>query len=92
MVSAVCSYTEVDHLNGIGLKIKQHDVIFIDGQGLVLANPLVDPLIQQGLLCEPFEVRLQGYGYYLVHSDRVSENRQYTVFRDWIIEEASVMQ
>jgi DNA-binding transcriptional LysR family regulator len=64
----------------------------IDGQGLVLANPLVDPLIQQGLLCEPFEVRLQGYGYYLVHSDRVSENRQYTVFRDWIIEEASVMQ
>lgn len=64
----------------------------IDGQGLLLANPLLTPLIEEGLLSEPFDVRLDGYGYYLVSSDRVVDNQQYLAFRDWLLEEVSTFR
>lgn len=64
----------------------------IDGQGMILANPLLSSTIDEGLLCEPFDIRLEGFGYYLVRSNQKEEKSQYPVFRDWLIEEASSMK
>lgn len=59
----------------------------IDAQGVILANPLLQPTIDSDLLCEPFKVRLNGYGYYLVYNDYASENPCCNLFREWLVEE-----
>lgn len=57
----------------------------IDGHGLVLGNNLLNPEIEQGLLTEPFDIRLQGMGFYLTYrNDALNRNHNRT-FRDWII-------
>ncbi len=56
----------------------------IDGHGLVLANPLLNSVIESGRLCEPFDIRLHGYGYYLVYSDRAIESQSFQAFRQWL--------
>lgn len=61
----------------------------IDGYGLVLANPLINELLDSGQLCEPFTTRLEGYGYYLVYSERVSDTQALAHFRNWLHTEAS---
>ena len=63
----------------------------IDGHGMTLANPLLDSTISEGALCEPFDIRLEGYGYYLVYSNQAEGIRQYQVFRDWLLLEAESM-
>ena len=63
----------------------------IDGHGMTLANPLLDSTIPEGALCEPFDIRLEGYGYYLVYSNQAEGIRQYQVFRDWLLLEAESM-
>lgn len=59
----------------------------IDAQGVILANPLLQATIDSGLLCEPFDIRLDGYGYYIVCRDSVSEHPKYRLFRDWLMSE-----
>lgn len=59
----------------------------IDAQGVILANPLIQSTIDSGLLHEPFDVRLNGYGYYIVSSDSVNEHPRYRLFRDWLVQE-----
>jgi LysR family glycine cleavage system transcriptional activator len=62
----------------------------VDGHGIVLANPLVQPLIDDGRLCEPFATRLNGYGYYLVYSERVSNKPAFREFRSWLQSETTL--
>lgn len=64
----------------------------IDAQGVILANPLLQATIDSGLLCEPFNIRLNGYGYYIVCSDSVSEHPKYRLFRDWLMHEFMQME
>ena len=47
----------------------------IDGHGIVLANPLLKPDIDSGSLVEPFNVRLSGYGYYLLYKQTGNEKK-----------------
>lgn len=63
----------------------------IDAHGVILANPLLQSTIDSGLLCEPFNIRLNGYGYYLVYSDRASKKPNYRLFRDWLMDEFTKM-
>jgi LysR family glycine cleavage system transcriptional activator len=62
----------------------------IDKQGLILANPLINDLIKSRQLCEPFNHRLEGYGYYLVYNQRMTGNRVLTAFKNWLQNEASL--
>ncbi len=63
----------------------------IDAQGIALANPLLQSTIDEGLLCEPFDVRLEGYGYYIVFSELATKRRHFALFRDWLKHEVSLM-
>ena len=56
----------------------------VDGHGLVLANPLVQAEIDAGWLVEPFDVRLQGYGYYLIWSRQTVQGEALQLFRRWL--------
>ena len=60
----------------------------IDGHGLVLANPLIQGEIDAGRLVEPFDTRLQGYGYYLIWSRGARRDEALRLFRDWLHDEA----
>lgn len=62
----------------------------VDGHGIVLANPLVQSLIDEGQLCEPFDTRLNGYGYYLVYNQQVSAKPAFRAFRSWLQSETAV--
>ncbi len=61
----------------------------VDGQGLALANPLVQAEIDAGLLVEPFDIRLQGYGYYLIWSRNSRQDEALRLFRDWLRDEVA---
>ncbi|MFK7854628.1 MAG: LysR substrate-binding domain-containing protein [Granulosicoccus sp.] len=63
----------------------------IDAQGVILANPLLRSTIESGQLYEPFSIRLNGYGYYLVCTHQAGENKIYNIFRNWLMEEVSRM-
>ena len=56
----------------------------IDGHGLVLANPLVQPEIDAGHLAEPFDIRLHGYGYYLLWKQGTGTGQPFRLFHDWL--------
>ncbi len=60
----------------------------IDGQGVALADGLVADDIALGRLVEPFEPRLEGYGYFLVHPKDAPLRPAATWFRDWLLAEA----
>lgn len=60
----------------------------IDGHGLVLANPLVQAEIDAGRLIEPFDIRLRGFGYYLIRSRNTLPGESLQLFRDWLHGEA----
>ncbi len=59
----------------------------IDGHGLVLANRLLAPEIESGLLVEPFPVRLTELGYHLVYAEGTLTNPASIKFRRWLISE-----
>jgi LysR family transcriptional regulator, glycine cleavage system transcriptional activator len=59
----------IEYPGSIGLVILDANVriqLAIDGQGFALADQLVAADIAQGRLAAPFDVLLEGYGYYLV--------------------------
>lgn len=60
----------------------------IDGHGLVLANRLLSEDIVRGLLVEPFDIQLEGYGFYLVHTSKAENQRAFQLFRQWLLDEA----
>jgi len=62
----------------------------IDGQGVVLANPLLQPEIELGHLVEPFDVRLDSYGYYLMVGRDALSRENVRRFMDWIRNETTV--
>jgi len=64
----------------------------IDGHGIVLANPLLKPDIDSGLLVEPFNIPLHGYGYYLVFTPKAARSNAFKLFRLWLQEEASCIE
>ncbi len=61
----------------------------IDGHGLVLGNSLLLTDIESGRLREPFDIRLEGYGYYLVYSEHAKRNERFRQFRQWLHDEAA---
>ena len=60
----------------------------IDGQGFVLANPLINPEIEAGDLVEPFDIRLQNFGYYLLYHQRSLSHEFFNSFRQWLLQES----
>jgi LysR family glycine cleavage system transcriptional activator len=60
----------------------------IDGHGLVLANRLLSEDIVRGLLVEPFDIQLEGYGFYLVHTSKAENQKAFQLFRQWLLDEA----
>jgi LysR family glycine cleavage system transcriptional activator len=59
----------------------------IDGHGLVLANRLLAPEIEKGLLVEPFPIRLTGLGFYLAYKDGALTSQASVKFREWLLSE-----
>jgi LysR family glycine cleavage system transcriptional activator len=59
----------------------------IDGQGIALADDLVADDVALGRLVEPFDIRLGGYGYFLVYPRDRPLKPAARAFRDWIAEE-----
>jgi LysR family glycine cleavage system transcriptional activator len=62
----------------------------IDGQGLVLANRLLSDDIKSGLLVEPFDIRLEGYGFYLLYAESSAHRMAFQKFRQWLLDEAEL--
>jgi len=60
----------------------------IDGQGFALADSLVADDIALGRLIEPFDLRLEGYGYFLTYPRAALARRSARAFRDWLLAEA----
>ena len=61
----------------------------IDGHGLVMANRLLQEDIARGWLLEPFDIRLEGYGYYLVHTAEMERRKAFQLFRHWLKQQAA---
>ena len=61
----------------------------IDGYGLVLGNRMMQAEIEAGELVEPFDIRLEGYGYYLIYKKNSKRSRSFRLFRQWLREQAS---
>ena len=57
----------------------------IDGQGLILADQLVEPELATGRLVEPFpHLTVKGYGYFLVRSVHAPESFPARALRVWL--------
>ena len=57
----------------------------VDGHGLVLASsPLIQAEIDAGDLVEPFDIRLQDLGYYLVYRQHSEQHLAFRLFRQWL--------
>ncbi len=57
----------------------------IDGQGLILADELMQTEMETGLLVAPFDEQLHGYGYALLIFTTRATNQNVTAFRDWLV-------
>ncbi|MDC1287621.1 LysR family transcriptional regulator, partial [Gammaproteobacteria bacterium] len=62
----------------------------IDGHGLVLANILLCEDIAAGRLLEPYNVRLEGYGFHLLYAESIKKGSAFLLFRQWLLDEAEV--
>ena len=56
----------------------------IDGQGFVLANPMIESELAANLLMEPFNVRIEGMGYDLIYPKESEDNPAIQQFRRWL--------
>ncbi len=61
----------------------------IDGHGVVLGNPLLLADIESGRLSEPFDIRLEGYGYHMVFNQNAVYNEPLKLFHGWLHDEAT---
>jgi LysR family glycine cleavage system transcriptional activator len=60
----------------------------IDGQGLAMADSLISDELALNRLVRPFDLELQGYGYFIVYRPDVLERPVIRAFREWILAEA----
>jgi LysR family transcriptional regulator, glycine cleavage system transcriptional activator len=60
----------------------------IDGQGMVLADRLMDDELRAGRLVAPFSVILRGYSYYLLIHQTGALSRADALFVEWLEREA----
>lgn len=58
----------------------------IDSQGVVLADDLIADDVASGRLIIPFDVHLDGYGYYVLWQTGVQERAIVEQFRRWLID------
>lgn len=61
----------------------------VDGRGLVLADDFCREELALGRLVEPFDIRLPGYGYYLLRPEEREDRKIVRKFRDWIMDRAA---
>ena len=61
----------------------------MDGQGVVLADCLIDNEIAAGRLVAPFDVSLDGYGFHMLYERDAARRPAFRSFREWILAEAS---
>ena len=64
----------------------------IDGQGLVLANILLFEDIAAGRLVEPFNFRLEGYGFHLLYAESAKKRSAFLLFRQWLLDEVALFR
>ncbi len=58
----------------------------IDGQGMILADALMENEISNGVLVAPFEKQLTGYGYLLKQSVRQMPNPHAIKLMNWLLQ------
>lgn len=59
----------------------------IDGQGLILADELVQTEVKNQLLVTPFAQVLNGYGYALMHSDSRILSANASALKSWLVDD-----
>ena len=59
----------------------------IDGQGLIMADELMQSELDSGLLITPFKEALQGYGYNLMHQPTLASHSKAKLLYDWLSDE-----
>jgi len=64
----------------------------IDGHGLVLANILLLDDVAAGRLVEPYNVRLEGYGFHLLYAESAKKRSAFLLFRQWLLDEAKLFR
>jgi len=64
----------------------------IDAQGLVLANILLFEDIAAGRLVEPFNIRLEGYGFHLLYAESAKKRNAFLLFRQWLLDEVELFR
>ncbi len=57
----------------------------IDGQGLIMADDLMDNELGTGSLVAPFEEKLDGYGYAVMFSPSRLANKNVLAIREWLV-------
>ncbi len=61
----------------------------VDGRGLVLADDFCQEELAFGRLVEPLDIRLPGYGYYLLRPHDRDDRDIVQGFRAWLVERAA---
>lgn len=61
----------------------------MDGQGVVLADCLIENEIAAERLVAPFDVVLDGYGFHMLYESGAARRPAFRRFRDWLLSEAS---
>jgi LysR family glycine cleavage system transcriptional activator len=56
----------------------------IDGHGLVLAYQLLHDDIEKNRLIAPFDIQLEGFGYYLLYTKTSERRAAFTLFMHWL--------
>ncbi|MGI9317727.1 MAG: LysR family transcriptional regulator [bacterium] len=77
-----------DHLNNPRQVIEDANVrvqAAIDGQGLILADDLMQFEVDTGLLVAPLEKQLIGYGYFLLRTPTQPHNLEANALADWLL-------
>lgn len=57
----------------------------IDGQGLIMADDLMNNELNNGLLIAPFEDKLHGYGYAFLSSPTHIKNENANTLKQWLL-------
>ncbi len=57
----------------------------LDGQGIMLADGLVDAELANGSLIAPFDINLEGYGYHVLWDETVALSPASVQFLGWLM-------
>ena len=60
----------------------------LDGQGIMLADGLVDAELENGSLITPFDINLEGYGYHVLWDETVELSPASVQFLGWLMTQA----